>query len=454
MRKRAAKAVTVAAMVMVMVPAQAWALQPLSTFLAGASERNPDARVARATLRQRDAESKEQLSKLLPQFSARGVYTRNQYEAVVSLPGVGQLTIAPSNQLDAFLQLDVPIVDLSQFARYDASRLTNDLADANRDLTDRQLKEKVIKAYYQLAATSALIRSANTSLEASQKNLDYVKTRLSAGVAADLDLQRAQANLEGARQDVANAELSQVLAIRSLETLARVTPEAATSFPDDDLHEETPLATWLDRGRENLPELRVAEAQMAISDANFRATRYGFLPSLAAQGVERATNATGFTGHALFYTLTATLSWRFDLNVIAQKNAAEAAADVTAAQADGTRRSTEDAIVEAWSRIRANIAKARAARAQLRATHAAATIIEDRYRIGASTQLDVTQAQKDDFAADVARIQGDLDLVQARAILRLASGVPFSDSAPTPPAPLAPASPSSTSSNLPVRANP
>jgi outer membrane protein TolC len=439
---------------MVMVPAQAWALQPLSTFLAGASERNPDARAANATIRQRDAEAKEQLSKLLPQFSARGVYTRNQYDAVVSLPGVGQLTIAPTNQVDAFLQLDVPIVDLSQFARYDASRLTNDLAEANRDLTDRQLKEKVIKAYYQLAATSALIRSANASLETSQKNLDFVQVRLSAGAAADLDRQRALANLEGAKQDVANAQLSQVLAVRSLETLARVTPEAATSFPEDDLHEEAPLPTWLEQGRVNLPELRVAETQMAIADANVRATKYSFLPSLAAQGVERATNATGFTGHALSYTVTATLSWRFDLNVIAQKNAAEAAADVTAAQADGTRRSTEDAIVEAWSRIAANIAKARAARAQLRSTHAAATIIGDRYRIGSATQLDVTQAQKDDFAADVARIQADLDLVQARAILRLASGVSFSDSAPTLSAPLAAASSPSTSSNLPVRANP
>ncbi len=437
---------------MVMVPAPAWALQPLSTFLAGASERNPDARVARATIRQRDAESKEQLSKLLPAFSARGVYTRNQFEAVITLPGEAPLTIIPTNQVDAYLQLDVPIVDLSQFARYDASKLTNELADASRELTDRQLKEKVIRAYYQLAATSALIRSANTSLEASQKNSDFVKNRLSAGVIADLDLQRALANVEGARQDVANAELSRVLAVRSLETLARVHPETPTSFPEDDLHEEAPLATWLDHGRENLPELRVAEAQVAISDANFRANKYAFLPSLAAQGVERVTNATGFTGHAVFYTLTATLSWRFDLNVIAQKNASEAAADVTAAQADGTRRATEDAIVEAWSRIAANIAKARAARAQLRATHAAATLTEDRYGIGAATQLDVTQAQRDDFAADVARIQADLDLVQARAILRLASGVPITDGSPAPSTP-SPSSPSA-SSNLPVRANP
>ena len=435
---------------MLLSPAQAWALQPLSTFLAGAHDRNPDAVAARATIRQRDAESKEQLSKLLPAFSARGVYTRNQYEAVVTLPGIPTLTIVPTDQFDAFLVLDVPIVDLSQFARYDSYKLQRSLAEASETLTERQLAERVIRAYYTLAATAALIHSAGLSLQASEKNLEVVKERLAAGVAPDLDLQRALANVEGAKQDVANAELSRVLAFRSLETLARITPEPATVFPEDDLHEETPLAGWLDQGKTNLPELRVAATQIAISDANFKAAKYGYLPSLAAQGQERVTNATGFVGHVGSYTLTATLSYRFDLNVVAQKNAAEAARDVTLAQADGTRRATEDAIVEAWSRVVANIAKARAARAQLHATNAASQITEDRYSAGAATQLDVTQAQRDDYAADVSRIQGDLDLVQSRAILRLASGVSFSDSPPssaTPPNPPGPA-------NVTVRANP
>jgi outer membrane protein TolC len=106
----------------------------------------------------------------------------------------------------------------------------------------------------------------------------------------------------------------------------------------------------------------------------------------------------------------------------AQQDIAHAASDVTRARAEGTRRSTEDAIVEAWQRVATNIVKARAARAQLVANEAALRIAQDRYAIGASTQLDVMQAQRDAFAADVARIQADLDLAQTRALLRLASG--------------------------------
>lgn len=435
------KAAALAFALVVLSPHRASALQPLETFIAGGRAMNPDSRVADANVRQREAEANQQLSKLLPAFTARGTYTRNEYETSATLPGLGTLVIAPQNQVDGFLILDVPIADLSQFARYDSQKLQRDLAEASRTLTHRQLDEKIIRAYYTLTATAALTRSAANSLDASQKNLDFVKERVLAGVAPDLDLQRAIANVEQAKGSVADAELSRVLALRSLETLSRVTPEAAISFPEDDLHEETALPNWLQRGKKNLPELRVAETQSMIAEENVKVARYGYLPTLAAQAQEHFTNATSFTGKPAFYTLTATLSYRFDLNTVATNDVNAAARDATLAQAEGTRRNTEDAIVEAWQRVAANIAKARAARAELKATDSAFRITEDRYSIGASTQLDVTQAQRDAFSADVAHIQADLDLVQARAILRLASGE-------------APAAPSTTSSTLPARANP
>ncbi len=414
----------------------ALALQPLATFIDNATGHNPDAQVADATLRQRAAQADVQLSRLLPSFNARGVLTHNQYPAIATLPNIGTLTIIPENQLDAFLSLDVPLVDLAQFARYDAQKIQVELAEANRGLTRRQLEERVVRSYYTLAATAALGRSADKNLDVAQKNLDVVKTRLAAGVAADLDLARAIANVEGARQDVADAELSRVLAHRSLETLSRVAPEPATTFAEDGLVEEAAVGQWLRRGHENLPELRVVEAQVRLEEANARAAQRAYLPTLSAQAQERFTNATGFTGRTASYTLSATLSYRFDLATIAQNKVEQASADVTRARAEGTRRGTEDAIVEAWQRVTTNLAKARAARAQVRATATAARLTQDRYATGVSTQLDVTQAQRDAFGADVARIQADLALAQSRAVLRLASGEPLT-SAPkdttTPP---------------------
>lgn len=429
------------AAVAMLLPAEASALQPLATFIAGARENNPEAAVASATVRQRDAEIVQQRARLLPSVSANGIFTHNQFDATFTLPGGGPITIIPQNQLDAFFILDVPIADLTEIARYNAQKLQADLADASRLLTHRELQERVIRAYYTLAATGALGRSADKSLDLAQKNLEVVKARVSAGVAPEVDRERAIANVERANQDVADAELARVLAGRSLETLSRVTPEPPTTFPEDNLHEEAARATWLEKGKTNLPELRVAAAETELADANYKASRWKFLPTLSARAQERLTNATGFAGRVSSYSISATLSFRFDFGTLALQDVTKATADQAHARAEGRRRGTEDAIVEAWQRVKTNIVKARSSRAQLRATESAASLTQDRYESGAATQLDVTVAQRDAFSAAVARIQADLELTKSRAILRLAAG-----EAPV-PAP-------STLSTPPVRANP
>jgi len=44
------------------------------------------------------------------------------------------------------------------------------------------------------------------------------------------------------------------------------------------------------------------------------------------------------------------------------------------------------------------------------------------YRAGTATQLDLLQAQRDAFRAEVTRIQDDANLLNSRAQLRLAAG--------------------------------
>ena len=52
----------------------------------------------------------------------------------------------------------------------------------------------------------------------------------------------------------------------------------------------------------------------------------------------------------------------------------------------------------------------------------AAEQARNRYTSGTTMQLDLLQAQRDAFVAEVARIQADADLINARAQLRLAAG--------------------------------
>ena len=409
----------------VLLPAsQAFALQPLEDFLASAHAKNPDSLTAEASVKQREAEAAQGRGRLLPSFTARGTYTRNQYEAVANFQGVS-LTIIPQDQLDAFFILDVPLLDLAQWARYGGQKVAAQAAAANQAVTRRTLDERVIRAYNTFAVTAGLVETAKKSIDVAEKNRGSVEDRVAAAVATELDKERAIANVERAKQDLADAELSQNLAARALLSLTRLTPTAVTGYAEDDLHAEGPLAQWIGEASDKLPERRLADANRRLAEAQHDAAKMAFVPVLSAQAQERVTNATGFTGRVASYTLTANATFRFDFGLIPAMDAQRASAQAAVAGADAVRQNTEDAIAEAWYRVGAGIAKARAARAQAKAAEHAAQIAQERYAAGASTQLDVTQAQRDSFSANVARAQADLDLTVSRYVLRLASGKPL-----------------------------
>ena len=96
--------------------------------------------------------------------------------------------------------------------------------------------------------------------------------------------------------------------------------------------------------------------------------------------------------------------------------------EIAHVRADRARRNSETAIIESWHRVRSSIARARASRAAEVASERAAEVARARYEAGTGTQLEVSQSERDLFAAQVARIQAHADLRVARLALRLRSG--------------------------------
>jgi outer membrane protein len=375
--------------------------------------------------------------------SLRGSYTRNQYEVVTALgPGV-ELVIQPGNQWDATLQLDVPLVDLSTRARVAAARASTEAAAASHALTTQEIQKQIARSYYGLLGAEALRLSAARSLDAAQANEKTVLTRKEGGLGTDLDVQQARANTARAEQDVADADLVATLGRRTLETLSGLAPEPGGEVLADDLHEEAPLAAWVDGSAAESPSVRASLAQSRAVDESRRAARLALLPTLAASAQERLTNATGFTGKNASYTLGLTASWRFDFSLSPAQKAQEAALEGARAREEKSRRSTDDQIHEAWHRVRAGLARGRAARAQASAAEQASKLAAERYAAGATTQLDVIQAQRDAFSARVGLVQADADLAVARALLRLSAGRPLAPS-PSPTLARPPATDTST----------
>ena len=92
-------------------------------------------------------------------------------------------------------------------------------------------------------------------------------------------------------------------------------------------------------------------------------------------------------------------------------------------RADKQRAHAKDTIVNAWRACDAAIEKSRSrARVGQDAAKLAAELSKQRYQAGAATYLDVVSTDRERFAADVARIQADTEVIYARAALRLAAG--------------------------------
>jgi outer membrane protein TolC len=403
---------------------RAHALQPLQAFVESAKRKNPDNREAAAIVQQREAQRGVATAAYLPAFSAQGSYTRNQFEAAFAVAETGQtIVIQPLNGFDSYFTLQVPLVNVGAWEQKSAASATTDAARASARSTDLSVEASVTQIYYQLLGTEAVLFAAKSSLDVAQSNAQLVKDRHELGTASELDLQRSIADMARAQQDVATADRAVVSSRLTLESLSRLTPEAAAfdNYVPDDLKEETPLETWLGQSASDLVSVKPAILATEVASRSRSAARAQWIPTLGAQGQEHLTNAGGFTGRHAVYTLTATLAWRLDFALAPNVSAQTAALAAAQAREDKARTAGTENIAQAWHQIRAGIEQARAARAGVEAATAALVSARDRYANGVATQLEVVQAQRDVFSAQVSHAQAAYNLKYARAALRLAS---------------------------------
>jgi len=402
------------------------AVQPLEVFLAGARERNPDQLEARATALEQQGQALSALGRVLPGVAANGSYTRNQYSSAITLAQPGQaaqtVTVLPRDQWDGSATLTVPLVDLAGLRRVDAANASARAAAHQVDATWLQVQGQVAQGYYQLIADLALVDASRAALEVSRQGLALAQARLRAGAAGVLEVDRARADVEQQFQQLAAAQLQVALSARALESTSSVTPDVSTVAPlSDDLHPEPELEAFA-RGLEGLPAVLAASASTRAAEKQADAQRLALAPTIAGTFTERGTNASGFTGHDWTYQAALTATWSLDLTSFADIRVQNAAADAARARELRARLAAGDSIHREWNTVVAGIARSRSARVGRDAAEHASSQARERYRAGTATQLDLLQAQRDAFNAEVSRIQADADLVNARAQLRLSSG--------------------------------
>jgi multidrug efflux system outer membrane protein len=281
----------------------------------------------------------------------------------------------------------------------------------------------VANSYFALQADNALLDLAQQTLATREDSIRLIQLRFDKGASSQLDLSQAQSLLESARVSVAQSARLSLLDANALNLLlGQAAPvalmAAGTQAPVQlqDLPVGLSSEVLLRR-----PDVRQAEQLLLAANANIGAARAAFFPKIlltASAGSVSSQLGDLFKDGTFAWTLAPQLlmpifdAGRNQANLTAAKTARE----VAVAQYEKAIQSAFREVADALAGRATLGEQARAQQAQSAAEAERARLTELRYKNGASSYLEVLDAQRSLFASQQAVLQ-----LQAQAQQNLAT---------------------------------
>jgi NodT family efflux transporter outer membrane factor (OMF) lipoprotein len=293
-----------------------------------------------------------------------------------------------------------------------------DLAAAAEDRRDVlvSLLAEVARNYLELRGFQRQIVIARENLDAQQQTLNLTRDRLRAGIATDLDVARAQAQVSTTAATIPTLEAGARRAIHRLGVLAGQNPMAlvadlAPVKPIPSAPPEIPVGVPSELLRRRA-DVRRAERELAASSARIGVATAELFPRFSltgSLGLQSSRSSELLNYGSRFWSIGPSISWPvFDAGRIRASIRAENARQEQAAasyeQAVLTAlQEVEDALVSYVKEESRRRTLAEAAAANRRAVDLAIQL----YDAGRADFLSVLQAQRDLFATQDALVQSD-----------------------------------------------
>ena len=281
------------------------------------------------------------------------------------------------------------------------------------------LVASVANTHVSLLADAELLRVTRETLTTREDSFKLTKLKFDNGASSELDLRQAEQLLEGARATLAQTQRQRALDENALVLL--LGQPLPADLPPALALAEQPVLADLPAGLPSelltrRPDVRAAEQQLLGANANIGAARAAFFPriSLTANAGTASTELSGLFKSGSFALTGATL-----LQPIFEAGRNQANLDVAKANREIAVAQYERAIQTAFREVadalagRATLGEQLRAQAALtNAAQATFKLADLRYRNGASSYLEVLDAQRALFAAQLATVQVQAQQVQ------------------------------------------
>ncbi|MEY4562771.1 MAG: hypothetical protein RLZZ618_2048 [Pseudomonadota bacterium] len=364
---------------------------------------------------------------------ARAQYQVRRADALPTVGAgiTGQRQAAPGGNISSLYTagLSVTAYELDLFGRVrnlsDAALSQFFATEEARKATQISLIAAVANTYYALLADEALLNVTQQTLSTREESFKLTKLKFDNGASSEVDFRQGESLLEGARAMLAQFTRQRALDENALTLLVGqglpADLPAGRAITDQQMIPDLP-AGIPSEVLTRRPDVRQAEQQLIAANANIGAARAAFFPRITLTGSAGVASAD-LSG--LFNNGTGV--WSFAPQIVlpifdgrrnkANLEVAKVSRDIAVAQYERTVQSAFRDVADALAGRATLGEQARAQLAQSNAEETRFKLADLRYRNGASSYLDVLDAQRSLFAAQQAVVQ--VQAAQAQNLVTL-----------------------------------
>jgi outer membrane protein len=380
--------------------------------------RNPTAAVAQKEIARADALVRQARAGWLPVLTGNGSYTR-----LDSAREVNGAVAVPQNQWNGNLQLTVPLIAPTAWMNEAHARDNRAVVTVSAADVRRQIAAAVGRAYLTVLLQHRQLEVALRARDTAAAHYEYAHTRLTGGLGNSVDDARAEQEL---RADEAQVGTVRAALVRAQSALAVLLSEDKLIDARDEVQLPVGAAdvdAAVARAQQDRTDVRALKARVTATANLSRDQWVYFAPSLAAVAqtfTQSETTLARSRGWQAQLVLSVPLyDGGFRYGVGRERRALEEEARL---QWEGALRQAKVEVRAAFEALRHTDQSLGAAQAAAKAADTAAKLADQAYRAGATTNLELIDAERRArdaatqaaFAEDAAR--------QARLDLLLASG--------------------------------
>ena len=386
----------------------------LNSLINRALEANQDLKIAASRVAEARAGRASAVSGLFPQANVSGAATRSG-----SSENAGGAAAAGGKRTMNFFDLGLDAsweVDVFGGTRRGIEAASADLdaaGEAERDVRVGVISEVTI-AYMELRGYQARKSVAERNLKSQRETLELTRSRLAAGVNSDLDVARAETQVEATAATLPTFEAALRRSIYRLGVLLGGTPGSlvdelltAKNLPGTPPTVPVGLQSDLLRRR---PDVRRSERELAAATARIGVAVADLYPRFrltGATGLQSIEADTLFKGKSGLWSLGPSLSWpvfsagRIRANINAQTARQEQAGLAYEKAVYGALEDVEGSLISFGQEQKRYASLTRAVDASRRASKLAS----DRYKAGITDFLDVLDADRAVLLAEDSQVE-------------------------------------------------